>query len=42
MASADSLAEKMKLLPGTVSPFGLLNNKDRFFIGIGMEGHDLL
>ena len=29
MASVDSLAEKMKLLPGTVSPFGLLNNEDK-------------
>ena len=26
MASAESLAEKMQLPPGTVSPFGLLNN----------------
>ena len=29
MASADSLAEKMQLLPGTVSPFGLLNNDEK-------------
>ncbi len=29
MASADSLAEKMQLLPGTVSPFGLLNNAEK-------------
>ena len=29
MASLDSLAEKMKLPPGTVSPFGLLNNKEK-------------
>ena len=28
MASLDSLAEKMKLPPGTVSPFGLLNNEE--------------
>lgn len=28
MASAESLYEKMLLPPGTVSPFGLLNNKD--------------
>ena len=29
MASADSLAEKMQLSPGTVSPFGLLNNDEK-------------
>ena len=29
MASADSLFEKMELPPGTVSPFGLLNNPER-------------
>lgn len=29
MASAESLAEKMQLLPGTVSPFGLLNNDEK-------------
>ena len=29
MASADSLFEKMQLPPGTVSPFGLLNNPER-------------
>ena len=29
MASLDSLAEKMKLPPGTVSPFGLLNNEEK-------------
>ena len=29
MASADSLAEKMQLSPGTVSPFGLLNNEEK-------------
>ncbi|WP_277285100.1 prolyl-tRNA synthetase associated domain-containing protein [Sneathia sanguinegens] len=29
MASAESLAEKMKLAPGVVSPFGLLNNNDK-------------
>ena len=29
MASADSLFEKMKLPPGTVSPFGLLNNESK-------------
>lgn len=29
MASADSLAEKMQLPPGTVSPFGLLNNEEK-------------
>ncbi|MGT2933501.1 prolyl-tRNA synthetase associated domain-containing protein [Streptococcus catagoni] len=28
MASAQSLYDKMLLLPGVVSPFGLLNNKD--------------
>ena len=28
MASSDSLYEKMSLIPGIVSPFGLLNNKD--------------
>ena len=28
MASSDSLFEKMKLPPGVVSPFGLLNNED--------------
>ena len=28
MASAESLFEKMMLPPGTVSPFGLLNNED--------------
>lgn len=29
MASSDSLFEKMKLPPGTVSPFGLLNNESK-------------
>lgn len=29
IASAESLAEKMQLLPGTVSPFGLLNNDEK-------------
>ena len=29
MASAESLAEKMQLLAGTVSPFGLLNNDEK-------------
>lgn len=29
MASADSLAEKMQLPAGTVSPFGLLNNDEK-------------
>lgn len=29
MASADSLYEKMQLPPGTVSPFGLLNNEEK-------------
>ena len=29
MASLDSLAEKMTLPAGTVSPFGLLNNKEK-------------
>ena len=29
MASADSLAEKMQLPAGTVSPFGLLNNEEK-------------
>ena len=29
MASAESLAEKMHLPPGTVSPFGLLNNDEK-------------
>lgn len=29
MASEDTLFEKMLLLPGVVSPFGLLNNKDK-------------
>lgn len=29
MASEDSLFEKMMLEPGVVSPFGLLNNKDK-------------
>ena len=29
MASEKSLYEKMMLPPGTVSPFGLLNNKDK-------------
>ena len=29
MASAASLAEKMQLPPGTVSPFGLLNNEEK-------------
>ena len=29
MASADSLAEKMQLPAGTVSPFGLLNNGEK-------------
>ncbi len=31
MASANSLAEKMQLPPGTVSPFGLLNNEEKIF-----------
>ena len=29
MASPESLMEKMMLVPGIVSPFGLLNNEDR-------------
>ena len=29
MPSAESLAEKMQLPPGTVSPFGLLNNDEK-------------
>lgn len=29
MASAEKLNDKMMLLPGTVSPFGLLNNRDK-------------
>ena len=29
MASAESLAEKMQLSAGTVSPFGLLNNAEK-------------
>ena len=29
MASAESLAEKMQLPAGTVSPFGLLNNEEK-------------
>ena len=29
MASAETLNNKMMLLPGTVSPFGLLNNRDK-------------
>ena len=29
MASTESLAEKMQLPAGTVSPFGLLNNEDK-------------
>ena len=29
MASTDSLFDKMLLPPGTVSPFGLLNNKEK-------------
>ena len=29
MASAETLNDKMMLLPGTVSPFGLLNNEDK-------------
>ncbi|MBE3031420.1 prolyl-tRNA synthetase associated domain-containing protein [Sneathia vaginalis] len=29
IASAESLAEKMKLVSGVVSPFGLLNNDDK-------------
>ncbi len=29
MASLDSLAEKMNLPAGTVSPFGLLNNEEK-------------
>ena len=29
MASAESLEEKMQLPPGTVSPFGLLNNDEK-------------
>lgn len=29
IASAESLAEKMKLVPGVVSPCGLLNNDDK-------------
>lgn len=29
MASVDSLFEKMQLPPGTVSPFGLLNNEEK-------------
>ena len=37
MASADSLAEKMKLPPGTVSPFGLLNNEEKIFESISIK-----
>lgn len=29
MASAETLNNKMKLIPGAVSPFGLLNNEDK-------------
>lgn len=29
MATAETLNDKMMLLPGTVSPFGLLNNRDK-------------
>lgn len=29
MASAETLNDKMKLQPGAVSPFGLLNNRDK-------------
>ena len=29
MASAETLNDKMMLLPGTVSPFGLINNRDK-------------
>lgn len=29
MASAETLNDKMKLTPGSVSPFGLLNNEDK-------------
>ena len=29
MASAETLNDKMKLKPGSVSPFGLLNNEDK-------------
>lgn len=29
MASSESLMEKMMLVPGIVSPFGLLNNEDK-------------
>ena len=29
MASPESLMEKMQLVPGIVSPFGLLNNEDK-------------
>ena len=29
MASAETLNDKMMLPPGTVSPFGLLNNRDK-------------
>lgn len=29
IASAETLNDKMMLLPGTVSPFGLLNNRDK-------------
>ena len=29
MASAETLNDKMMLLPGNVSPFGLLNNRDK-------------
>ena len=29
MASAETLNDKMKLQPGAVSPFGLLNNEDK-------------
>lgn len=29
MASVETLNDKMMLLPGTVSPFGLLNNRDK-------------
>ena len=34
MASAESLAEKMQLPAGTVSPFGLLNNEEKIFSSI--------
>ena len=37
MASAESLAEKMQLPAGTVSPFGLLNNEEKIFSSISIR-----